>query len=157
MAISLNKVQLIGNLGKDPDIRATADGKEIATLNLATSESWKNKTTGERKDKTEWHRIVIFVDGLVKFVKDYTKKGSKLYVEGSLQTRKWQDKDGKDRDSTEIVLNGYGCQIVLLGEGGNNSSSTDQPTTYANKTSLKDNYVAPASKLAEELDDEIPF
>ncbi len=109
---SLNKVALIGNVGKDPEIRTTADGKEIANLTIATSESWKDKTTGEKKDKTEWHRVVVFNDGLSKVIKNYVKKGSKLYIEGSLQTRKWQGNDGKDNYTTEIVLQGFNSNLI---------------------------------------------
>ena len=104
MAGSINKVILVGNLGRDPEVRNTQDGREIANLAIATSESWKDKNSGERKEKTEWHRVVIFNEGLVKVAKSYLKKGSKVYIEGSLQTRKWTDKDGQEKYSTEIVL-----------------------------------------------------
>ena len=107
MAGSLNKVILIGNVGKDPEIRTTQDGKEIATFVLATSDSWKDKATSEKKEKTEWHRIVIFSEGLVNVVKNYVKKGSKLFIEGSLQTRKWNDNAGIERYTTEIVMKGF--------------------------------------------------
>ena len=111
---SVNKVILIGNVGKDPEIRSTQDGREIANLSLATSENWKDKNTGERKEKTEWHRVVIFNESLVKVVKSYVKKGSKLYIEGALQTRKWTDKDGAEKYSTEIVLQGFNGSITML-------------------------------------------
>lgn len=111
---SLNLVQLIGNLGKDPEIRSTQDGKEIANMTLATSESWKDKSTGERKEKTEWHRVTVFNDGLVGVVKNYLKKGAKIYISGQLQTRKWVDKDGAERYSTEIVLSNFGSQLIML-------------------------------------------
>ena len=114
MAGSLNKVILIGNLGRDPEIRQTGDGKEIATLNLATSESWKDRVSGEKKEKTEWHRIVIFNEGLVGVIKNYIKKGSKLYVEGSLHTRKWVDNAGQEKYTTEIVLQNFNAQLILL-------------------------------------------
>jgi single stranded DNA-binding protein len=104
MAGSVNKVILIGNLGADPEIRRTQDGRPIANLRVATSDSWRDKTTGERREKTEWHRVVIFNEGLCKIVEQYLKKGSKVYLEGSLQTRKWQDKDSRDRYSTEVVI-----------------------------------------------------
>jgi len=149
MAGSVNKVILVGNLGKDPEIRSTQDGREIANLTIATSESWKDKNTGERKEKTEWHRVVIFNDGLVNVCKNYLKKGAKLYIEGSLQTRKWTDKDGQEKYSTEVVLQGFGSTLTMLDgkrDGGDNASSGGYS---APATSSK-----PASEL---LDDEIPF
>ncbi|CAN0584821.1 unnamed protein product, partial [Ectocarpus sp. 12 AP-2014] len=115
MSGSLNKVTLIGNLGRDPEIRTTNDGKEIANFSLATSENWKDKATGEKKDKTEWHRIVCFNEGLVKIIKEYVKKGTKLYIEGQLQTRKWLDNVNQERYTTEVVLQGYNAHLVLLG------------------------------------------
>lgn len=114
MSGSINKVILIGNVGADPEIRRTQSGKAIANLRLATSESWKDKETGERKEKTEWHTVAIFNEGLVKVVEQYVKKGSKIYVEGQLQTRKWQDLAGNDRYTTEVALNGFGCVLTLL-------------------------------------------
>jgi single-strand DNA-binding protein len=114
MAGSVNKVILIGNLGADPEIRRTQDGRPIANLRIATSESWRDKNTGERKEKTEWHRVVIFNEGLCKIVEQYLKKGSKVYLEGALQTRKWQDKDGNDKYSTEVVLQGFNSQLTML-------------------------------------------
>jgi single-strand DNA-binding protein len=136
---SLNKVALIGNVGKDPEIRTTADGKEIANLTIATSESWKDKTTGEKKDKTEWHRVVVFNEGLTRVIKDYVKKGSKLYIEGSLQTRKWQGNDGKDNYTTEIVLKGFNSNLILLSANTNQQSNSNQ------------------LDLNNDLDDELPF
>lgn len=123
---SVNRVILVGNVGKDPEIHATQSGKEIANLTLATSESWKDKSTGERKERAEWHRVVIFNEGLVNVVKNYVKKGSKLYVEGQLQTRKWTDQQGVEKYSTEIVLQQFGGQIVLLGGKGDNTSEPAQ-------------------------------
>ncbi len=114
MAGSVNKVILIGNLGADPEIRRTQDGRPIANLRVATSESWRDKTTGERNEKTEWHRVVIFNEGLCKIVEQYLKKGSKVYLEGALQTRKWQDKEGHDKYSTEVVLQGFNSQLTML-------------------------------------------
>jgi single-strand DNA-binding protein len=114
MAGSLNRVTLIGNLGKDPEIRTTQDGREIANLTVATSESWKDKHTGERKERTEWHRVVIFNEGLAGVARQYLRKGSKVYLEGQLQTRKWTDKDGIERYSTEVVLQGFGAALILL-------------------------------------------
>ena len=146
--MSLNKVCLIGNLGKDPEIRLTKDGKEIASFSLATTESWKDKQTGEKKDKTEWHRIVVFSQGLVGIVKNYVKKGSKLYVEGQLKTREWTDKDGIKKYTTEIVLQGFNSNLQMLG-GKNNNASQDQLNKDMNKVEEAfDN---------QELDDEIPF
>ena len=128
MAGSVNKVILVGNLGKDPEIRRTQDGRPIANLSIATSESWRDKATGERKEKTEWHRVVIFSEGLCKIAEQYLKKGSKVYLEGSLQTRKWQDKDGNDKYSTEVVLQGFNSQLTMLdtrGGGGGASAGSD--------------------------------
>lgn len=122
MAGSVNKVILIGNLGADPEIRHTQDGRPIANLSIATSESWRDKNTGERKEKTEWHRVVIFSEGLAKIVEQYLKKGSKVYIEGQLQTRKWQDQSGQDKYTTEVVLSGFNGTLTMLdsrnSEGG---------------------------------------
>lgn len=151
---SLNKVMLIGNLGKDPEIRSMQDGREIANLTLATSESWKDKNTGERKEKSEWHKIVIFNSNLVTVAKNYLKKGSKVYIEGSLQTRKWTDKDGADKYSTEIVLQNFGGTIVML----DGKKAADD--TAANTNSDVDAAYARAENSltgAMPLDDEIPF
>jgi single-strand DNA-binding protein len=125
MSGSVNKVVLIGNLGGDPDVRRTQDGRPVVNLSVATSDTWRDKNTGERKEKTEWHRVVIFNEGLCKVAEQYLKKGAKVYIEGALQTRKWQDKDGKDRYSTEVVLNGYGSVLTMLDkpEGGAERSS----------------------------------
>ena len=149
MAGSINKAIIVGNVGRDPEVRSTQDGREIATLTVATSESWKDKSTGERKEKTEWHRVVIFNDGLVNLVKNYVKKGSKLYIEGALHTRKWTDKDGVERYTTEIVLQGFGGGITMLDKnnsGGNNNSSesSDQPQQSSPSNS-------------DHIDDEVPF
>jgi len=114
MSGSVNKVILVGKLGNDPDIRTTQDGRKIANLSVATSESWKDRNTGEKKERTEWHRVVIFNEGLCRVAENYLRKGSKVYVEGQLQTRKWQDQSGQDRYSTEIVLQGFSCSLVML-------------------------------------------
>lgn len=114
MSGSLNKVLIIGNLGKDPEIRSTQSGKEIANLSIATSESWKDKSSGERKERTEWHRVSIFNEALVSVAKNYLKKGSKVYIEGALQTRKWTDQQGVEKYSTEIVLQGYNAVLSML-------------------------------------------
>ena len=147
--MSVNKVILVGNVGQEPDIRATSNGKEIANIRLATSESWKDKLTGERKTKTEWHSIVVYNDGLVNVVKNYVTKGSKLYVEGALQTRKWQDKDGNDRYTTEIVLQGFGGTLKML----DGSSNIDQA-----KPSRENKAFEPMQHdMGSDLADEIPF
>ena len=134
MAGSINKVILIGNLGADPDIKRTQDGRPIANLSIATSESWRDKNTGERKEKTEWHRVTVFNEGLCKIAESYLKKGSKVYIEGQLQTRKWQDQSGQDKYSTEVVLQGFGGNLTMLdAQGGKpegerqSSSSYDEP------------------------------
>ncbi len=114
MAGSVNKVILVGNLGRDPEVRHTQDGKKIANLSVATSDSWKDKNTGERREKTEWHRVVIFNEGLSNIAEQYLRKGSKVYLEGALQTRKWTDKDGNDKYSTEVVLQGFNCVMTML-------------------------------------------
>jgi single-strand DNA-binding protein len=147
MSGSLNKVTLIGNLGKDPEIRSTNDGKEIANFSLATSESWKDKATGEKKDKTEWHRIVCFNEGLVKVIKEYVKKGTKIYIEGQLQTRKWLDNANQEKYTTEVVLQGYNAHLVLLGSNNVNTQQVANNANQANKPVVEN----------EELDDEIPF
>ncbi len=119
MAGSVNKVILIGNLGRDPEVRSFQNGGKVCNLRIATSETWKDKNTGERKERTEWHSVAIFQEGLVRIAEQYLKKGSKVYIEGQLQTRKWQDKDGADRYSTEVVLQGFGGTLTMLdGRGG---------------------------------------
>src|SRR6266576_2285691 len=126
MAGSVNKVILVGNLGKDPEIRRTQDGRPIANLSVATSESWRDKTTGERKEKTEWHRVVIFNEGLCKVAEQYLKKGAKVYVEGALQTRKWTDQAGVEKYSTEVVIGRFRGELTLLdsrGGGGEGAMS----------------------------------
>jgi single-strand DNA-binding protein len=128
MAGSVNKVILIGNLGADPEIRRTQDGRPIANFNIATSESWRDKNTGERREKTEWHRVVCFNEGLCKVIEQYVKKGSKVYIEGQLQTRKWQDQSGQDKYTTEVVLQGFNGNLTMLdsrnqSEGGGGGQS----------------------------------
>ena len=151
MAGSLNKVMLIGNVGADPIIRQTQDGKKIATLSLATTDSWKDKATGEKRDKTEWHRVVIFNEGLVGVVQQYLKKGANVYVEGQLSTRKWKDESsGQDKYSTEIVLQGYNSTLTMLG-GGNTGGGIQNDTTQQS-SNTDDN-----SELSNDMDDEIPF
>ena len=127
MAGSVNKVILVGNLGADPEIRRTQDGRPIANLRVATSESWRDKATGERKEKTEWHRVVIFNEGLCRVAEQYLKKGAKLYIEGQLQTRKWQDQSGQDKYSTEVVLQGFNSVLTMLDgrSGGGGGALSD--------------------------------
>tara|TARA_A100000164_G_scaffold188677_1_gene167475 strand:+ start:304 stop:762 length:459 start_codon:yes stop_codon:yes gene_type:complete len=152
MAASLNKVMLIGNLGADPVIRQTQDGKRLAQLSLATSESWKDKSTGEKKEKTSWHRIVIFNDGLAGVVESYLKKGSKVYVEGQLQTRKFTDQSGHEKYTTEVVLGNYNGALTMLdSRGGMSSDSIQDMPSDVNQ----DMNNSPAPDL--DIDDEIPF
>jgi len=141
----INKVTLLGNIGQDPEIKSTQDGKELASFSLATSESWKDKTTGERKTKSEWHNIVIFNINLVNLVKNYVQKGSKIYLEGKLQTRDWQDKEGNKKYKTEIVLNGFESKIVLLDNKGDNKPKMGESDNKAFKA------------IEDSFDDEIPF
>src|SRR5277367_5530037 len=152
MAGSVNKVILVGNLGKDPEIRSTQDGREIANFSIATSESWKDKNTGERKEKTEWHNIVVFNDRLITVIKNYVKKGSKLYIEGALQTRKWTDKDGRDRYTTEVVLQNFNGTLTMLDSkrdgGGSSGDYQAQAQPYG---SVAPAASAPAPKPASEL------
>ena len=152
MAGSLNKVQLIGRLGADPDIKQMVNGKSVARLSIATSQSWKDKSSGERKEKTEWHRIVIFNEGLINVVQQYLKKGANVYIEGQLSTRKWKDESsGQDKYSTEIVLQGYNSSLTMLDSRG----KSDSPNLVTeNKSSLPNDEV-PSS--INDLDDEIPF
>lgn len=141
---SVNKVILVGALGADPDVRRTQDGRAIVNLSVATSEQWRDKNSGERREKTEWHRVVIFNDGLAKVAESYLRKGSKVYLEGSLQTRKWQDQSGQDRYSTEVVLQGFNSQLVML-DGPNGRQ--EQRTSYDE----------PARTTADDLNDDLPF
>jgi len=138
MAGSVNKVILIGNLGADPDIKRTQDGRPIANLSVATSESWRDKNTGERREKTEWHRVVIFNEGLCKIAENYLKKGSKVYIEGQLQTRKWTDQSGQDKYSTEVVLQGFNGNLTMLdgrSEGGGGGGSIKVTCTTCSSSS----------------------
>ena len=159
MAGSVNKVILVGNLGADPEIRRTQDGRPIANLRLATSESWRDRNTGERREKTEWHRVVIFSEGLCKIAEQYLRKGSKVYVEGQLQTRKWQDQSGQDRYSTEVVLQGFNSALTMLdgrGEGGASGGGggggfSDSPGGGDQSGGSQD------GGFSRDMDDEIPF
>lgn len=152
--MSLNKVQIIGNLGNDPDIRSTQDGREIANFSIASSESWRDKQTGERKTKSDWHRVVIFSPGLVNVVKNYVKKGSKLYIEGKLQTRKWTDNSGVEKYTTEIVMNGFDAKLVMLDskKDGGYQSEYQPPQEQVDKHN--ENF---DKAIEEGLDDDIPF
>lgn len=155
MAGSVNKVILVGNLGRDPEIRSTQDGREIANLAIATSDTWRDKNTGERREKTEWHRVVIFSDGLVNVVKNYLKKGAKVYIEGSLQTRKWTDQQGVEKYSTEVVLQGFGSTLTMLDGRGDNAGGGSNYDDAGSSFGGGSKAAAPAASAA--LDDEIPF
>ena len=153
MAGSVNKVILVGNLGKDPEVRRMTSGDAVVNLSIATSESWRDKASGERKEKTEWHRVVIFNKNLAEVAEKYLKKGSKVYVEGQLQTRKWTDKDGAEKYSTEVVLQNFRGELTMLdgrngGEGGGGGSFGGGGRGASE---------APASFQRDEMDDEIPF
>jgi single-strand DNA-binding protein len=148
---SVNKVTILGHLGADPDIRTTSAGKSIANMRIATSETWKDKATGERREKTEWHTIVIFNEALAGVAQRYLKKGSKVYIEGQLQTRKWQDKDGQDRYSTEVVLQGFNGQLVML-DGKQEGQESAAPRQQQSAPKKDDGY-----QYDKNLDDEIPF
>ena len=151
MAGSLNKVLLIGRLGADPEIKQMVNGKSVARLSLATSQSWKDKNSGEKKEKTEWHRIVVFNEGLVNVVQQYLKKGAQVYIEGQLSTRKWKDEQtGQDKYSTEIVLQGYNSTLTML--GGSNSSNVASSSNNKNNDFDQSN-----PPINNDLDDEIPF
>ena len=152
MAGSLNKVLLIGRLGADPEIKQTVNGKSIARFSLATSNTWKDKNTGERKEKTEWHRVVIFNEGLVNVVQQYVKKGAQVYIEGQLTTRKWKDeKSGTDRYSTEVVLQGFNSAFKIL------SSKNNQIDNVQDNNPDKNSLPSDEKISSDELDDEIPF
>ena len=163
MAGSVNKVILVGNLGKDPEIRRTQDGRPIANLSIATSETWRDKGTGERKEKTEWHRVVIFNEGLCKVAEQYLKKGAKVYIEGQLQTRKWTDQSGVEKYSTEVVLQGFNSNLTMLdGRGGGGGSFSDDggsdfgsssPVSSAPRRAV----AAGGGSRNSDMDDDIPF
>ena len=171
MAGSVNKVILVGNLGADPEIRRTQDGRPIANLSIATSESWRDKNTGERRDKTEWHRVVIFSEGLCKVAENYLRKGSKVYLEGQLQTRKWQDQQGQDRYSTEVVLQGFSSNLTMLdgrndNQGGGGDYGGGGQVGYGGGGGQMGGAAAggaamgapaPMGGPADDMDDEIPF
>ena len=165
MAGSVNKVILVGNLGKDPEIRRTQDGRPIANLSIATSETWRDKNSGERKEKTEWHRVVIFNEGLCKVAEQYLKKGAKVYIEGQLQTRKWTDQSGVEKYSTEVVLQGFNSSLTMLdGRSGGGGSFADDgggdfgsagPVSSAPRRAVAAGGGAGARN--SDMDDDIPF
>jgi single-strand DNA-binding protein len=168
MAGSVNKVTLIGNLGKDPEIRNTQAGMKIVNLTVATSDTWNDKASGERQDRTEWHRVVIMNDRLAETAERFLRKGSKVYLEGKLQTRKWTDQSGQDKYTTEVMLGRFGAELVLLdrpGDGGAAAPSTGGERAYASRTTEKPASRAPASGggwdsgggRGGDIDDEIPF
>lgn len=170
MAGSVNKVILVGNVGADPEIRRTQDGRPIANLRIATSESWRDRNSGERREKTEWHTVVVFNEGLCKVVEQYVKKGAKLYIEGALQTRKWQDQTGNDRYSTEVVLQGFNSTLTMLdgrGEGGGasrgGSDAGGGSGSYGGGDDYERSSSAPArssgggGNFSKDMDDDIPF
>ena len=153
MAGSLNKVFLIGRLGNDPEIKQMSNGKNVARLSLATSDTWKDKNTGEKKEKTEWHRIVVFNEGLVNVVQQYLKKGAQVYIEGQIQTTKYTDNSGQEKYSTQIVLQGYNSTLTMLGAGSSSSSKIEDSSLNQDNSSLpSDNNIS-----SNDLDDEVPF
>jgi single-strand DNA-binding protein len=160
MAGSVNKVILVGNLGRDPEIRRTQDGRPIANLSVATSETWRDKATGERKEKTEWHRVVIFNEGLCKVAEQYLKKGAKIYIEGQLQTRKWTDQSGVEKYSTEVVLQGFNSNLTMLdGRGGAGVGSDDQGGDFGagSASGPAPRRAVAAGARNGDMDDDIPF
>jgi single-strand DNA-binding protein len=170
MAGSVNKVILIGNLGADPEVRRTQDGRPIVNLRVATSDTWRDKATGERRERTEWHRVVIFSEGLAKVAEQYLEKGSKVYLEGALQTRKWQDQSGQDRYSTEVVLQGFRGELTLLDRAGTAGAGGGGGDFGADDASGEFGSPGPSRKVAAtaaagggarsprgDMDDEIPF
>ena len=163
MGGSVNKVILVGNLGKDPEIRRTQDGRPIANLSIATSETWRDKGTGERKEKTEWHRVVIFSEPLCKIVEQYLKKGAKVYIEGALQTRKWTDQSGVEKYSTEVVLQGFNSTLTMLegrSGGGGGSFGSDDAGDFGSSSpasSAPRRAVAAGGGRNSDMDDDIPF
>lgn len=155
MAGSINKVILVGNLGRDPEVRHSQDGNKIVTFPIATSERWTDKNSGEKKDKTEWHRIVIFSPGLADVAEKYIKKGAKVYLEGQLRTRKWTDPSGQEKYTTEIVLSGYNASLVMLDRAGDSGGYSSGSSS--NSGSSGDNSSGWDNSTDTELDDDIPF
>ena len=157
MVGSVNKVILLGNLGRDPEIRSMQSGAKMASFSIATSKRWKDRNTQEQKEKTSWHNIVVFGDGLVDIVEKYVKKGSKIYVEGEIQTRKWQDKDGNDRYTTEIILQGYNCNLTLLDSRNNATMGNENSQQIEQEKTIEDNSFENQNSDSDELDEDIPF
>lgn len=160
MSGSLNKVELIGNLGADPEIRRLDSGQSVATLSIATSDTWKDKSTGEKRERTEWHRVVCWNEALVSVLEQYTKKGSKIFVEGQLQTRKWTDQQGVDRYSTEVVMTGFSSKLILLSSSGGGFSDPNENADRPGNRAAGDDYgggYGEAPKTSTPMDDEIPF
>ncbi|GBF27960.1 single-stranded DNA-binding protein [bacterium MnTg02] len=172
MAGSVNKVILIGNLGADPEVRHTQDGRPVCNLRVATSESWRDKSSGERRERTEWHRVVIFSEGLCRIAEQYLRKGSKVYLEGQLQTRKWEDQQGQERYSTEVVLQGFNSTLTMLdsrssgagdssndsfGGGQSEGSGYSAPAEGQTSGGQPNNGTSSTGSFEKELDDEIPF
>ena len=165
MAGSVNKVILIGNLGRDPEVRSFQNGGKVCNLRIATSETWKDKNTGERREKTEWHSVAVFQEGLVRIAEQYLRKGSKVYIEGQLQTRKWQDQSGQDKYSTEVVLQGYGGTLTMLdgrdGGGGGGGGGASSSGEFGGGSGYDSDGGAPQGGSnpapSRDLDDEIPF
>jgi len=157
MAGSVNKVILIGNLGKDPEIRSMQSGDKVASFSIATSENWKDKTTGEKKEKTEWHRISCFNQGLVKVIESYVKKGSKVYIEGQLETRKWTDKDGQEKYSTEVVLRPFRGELTMLDSKGGSGSGSFQDNNANDYSHGSAKAAAGGGRNTDDFEDEIPF
>jgi single-strand DNA-binding protein len=156
MAGSVNKVILIGNLGADPEIRTLNSGDRVANLRIATSESWRDRASGEKKERTEWHRVVIFNDNLVKVAESYLRKGAKVYIEGAIQTRKWQDASGQEKYSTEIVLQKYRGELTMLdGKGGDAGAGDDYGGGFSSGPRTQPS--GPRENFSADLDDEIPF
>ncbi len=157
MVGSVNKAILLGNLGRDPEIRSMQSGSKMASFSIATSKRWKDRNTQEQKEKTSWHNIVVFGDGLVDIVEKYVKKGSKIYVEGELQTRKWQDKDGNDRYTTEVILQGYNCNLTLLDTRNNSQTSSNNNDQIDDSKSIEDDSIESQNNDSNDLDEDIPF
>jgi len=157
MVGSVNKTILLGNLGRDPEIRSMQSGAKMASFSIATSKRWKDRNTQEQKEKTSWHNIVVFGDGLVDIVERFVKKGSKIYVEGELQTRKWQDKDGNDRYTTEVILQGYNCNLTLLDSRNNSQIDSNTSDQSEQSQAIDDNAIGNQSNDSDDLDEDIPF
>ncbi len=157
MAGSVNKVILVGNLGADPEVRFTQDNRPIVHLRVATSESWRDKSSGERKERTEWHRVTIFSEGLAKVAQQYLKKGAKVYLEGQLQTRKYQDQQGQERFSTEVILQGFNAQLQMLDRAGGEGRGFSPDEDRASEPPQNGRRAMGGGGAAAELDDEIPF